>query len=129
MAVKVVDGSVVVALVFGEPRAGEAAALLGDAELVAPTLFRYELSKTAWKKARRHPSKAPLIAEGLRLAGELDIEYVGVDHGAVLELALERNVTAYDASYLWLETPARYRAGQTGNANQIEARKFAALPD
>ena len=102
MAAKVVDASVVAALVFGEPEADDAAALLAGSELVAPTLLRYELSNTAWKKARRHPSKTPLIAEGLRLVGELDIEYVDVDHGAVLELALERNVTAYDASYLWL---------------------------
>jgi predicted nucleic acid-binding protein len=102
MAVKVVDASVVAALAFGEPEAGEAAGLLSDSELVAPTLLRYELSNAAWKKSKRHPAKAPLIAAGLRLAGELEIEYVDVDHAAVLDLALERNVTAYDASYLWL---------------------------
>ena len=102
MAVKVVDASVVAALVFGEPQAEEAAALLFDAELVAPALLRYELTNTAWKKAKRHPAKANLIAAGLKLAGELDIEYVDVDQGAVLDLALEEDLTAYDASYLWL---------------------------
>jgi len=102
MAVKVVDTSVVAALVFGEPQAEEAAALLSEAELVAPVLLRYELTNTAWKKAKRHPAKATLIAAGLKLAGELDIQYVEVDHGAVLDLALEKDLTAYDASYLWL---------------------------
>ena len=102
MAVKVVDASVVAALAFGEPEAEEATALLADSNLVAPTLLRYELSNTAWKKTKRHPAKASLIAAGLSLAGEIDIEYVDVDYGAVLDLALEQNVTAYDASYLWL---------------------------
>ncbi len=31
-------------------------------------------------------------------------------------------------SSLGLETPAQYRAGQTGDANRIEARKLAELP-
>ena len=102
MAVKVVDASVVVALVFGEPEAGEAAALLGDSELVAPMLLRYELANAAWKKAKRRPSKGPVVAEGVKLAGELDIHHVDVDHAGVLDLALELDVTTYDASYLWL---------------------------
>jgi len=107
MAARVVDASVVAALVFGEPEAGEAAALLSDANLVAPTLLLYELANTAWKKSKRHPAKASLIAAGLKLARELDIDYVDVDHGAVLDLALERDVTAYDASYLWLARTLR----------------------
>ena len=102
MPVKVADASVVAALVFGEPEAGEAATLLSDAELVAPSLLKFELANTAWKKATRHPEKASLIAAGLRLALELDIRYVDVDHEAVLDLALEKDLTAYDASYLWL---------------------------
>jgi len=102
MPVKVVDASVVAALVFGEPEAGDAAALLSDAELVAPALLRYELANTAWKKATRHPDKASLIAAGLRLAMDLDVRYVEVDHEAVLDLALEKDLTAYDACYLWL---------------------------
>lgn len=102
MSVKVVDASVVAALVFGEPEASDAASLLSDAELVAPSLLKFEVANTAWKKATRHPEKALLIAAGLRLALELDIRYVDVDHEAVLDLALERDLTAYDACYLWL---------------------------
>lgn len=102
MPVKVVDASVVAALVFGEPGAREAAALLSDAELIAPTLLKFELANTAWKKATRHPEESSLIAAGLRLALELDVRYVEVDHEAVLDLALEKGLTAYDACYLWL---------------------------
>jgi predicted nucleic acid-binding protein len=43
-----------------------------------------------------------VIARALRLALDLDIRHVDVDHDAVLELAIEKNVTAYDAAYLWL---------------------------
>lgn len=102
MAAKVVDASVVAAIAFGEPEAKRALALVGDAELVAPALLRLELANTAWKKTKRNPKEGPLIAAGLRLALELDIQYVDVDHEAVLRLALEKDVTAYDASYLWL---------------------------
>jgi len=33
---------------------------------------------------------------------DLDVRYVEVDHEAVLDLALEKDLTAYDACYLWL---------------------------
>jgi predicted nucleic acid-binding protein len=102
MAGKVVDASVLAALVFGEPEAERAASLIVDALLFAPTLLRFEVTNTAWKKTRRQPEKTDLIAAGLRLALELDIHYVDVDHESVLELAIERGITAYDASYLWL---------------------------
>lgn len=102
MPAKVVDASVVAAIVFGEPEAERAAALIDNAELVAPPLLRFEMTNIAWKKIRRHVKQADLIAAGLRLALELDIGYVEVDHEAVLDLAVEKGVTAYDASYLWL---------------------------
>jgi predicted nucleic acid-binding protein len=102
MPVRVVDASVVAAIAFGEPEAERAAKLTGEAELVAPTLLRFEVTNTAWKKVSRHPKQAGLIAAGLRLALELDINYIEVDHEAVLDLAVEKGVTAYDASYLWL---------------------------
>ncbi|MFI5197823.1 MAG: type II toxin-antitoxin system VapC family toxin [Thermoanaerobaculia bacterium] len=102
MPVKVVDASVIAAIVFGEPDAERAATLIGNAELVAPPLLRFEVTNTAWKKIKRHVKQADLIVAGLRLALELDIDYVDVDHEAVLDLAVEKGMTAYDASYLWL---------------------------
>ena len=102
MPVRVVDASVVAAIVFGEPEAGRAARLVGDDELVAPALLRYEVTNIAWKKARRNPRQAELIAQALRLALGLDVRYLDVEYPAVLELAIEKGVTAYDAAYLWL---------------------------
>jgi predicted nucleic acid-binding protein len=107
MPVRVVDASVVAAIVFGEPEAGRAAALAGDDELVAPSLLRYEITNVAWKKTRRHPRQSDLIARTLRLALELDIRYLDVDHAEVLALAVERNITAYDAAYIWLSRALR----------------------
>jgi predicted nucleic acid-binding protein len=97
-----VDASVIAAIAFGEPEAERAASLIGDAELVAPTLLRFEVTNIAWKKVRRYPNQAGLIAAGLRVALELDVRYLEVDHEAVLDLAVEKGVTAYDAAYLWL---------------------------
>ncbi len=102
MAGKVVDASAIAALVFGEPEGERMAAAMADVELFAPTLLRFEVANTAWKKARRQPAQADRIAAGLRIALELAVRYVDVDHGAVLELALEKGITAYDASYFWL---------------------------
>jgi predicted nucleic acid-binding protein len=107
MSVKVVDASVVAAIAFGEPDAERAAKLIDNADLVAPHLLRFEVTNIAWKKIRRHVKQADLIAAGLRLALELDVDYVEVDHEAVLDLAVEKGVTAYDASYLWLSRALR----------------------
>ena len=55
MAAKVVDASVLGALLFGEPRAEEAFSLLKGCDLYAPPLLAYELTSIARKKALKHP--------------------------------------------------------------------------
>lgn len=81
MPIKVADASVLAAITFGEPRAEEAEALLQDAFLYEPPLLVYELASVAHK---------------------LEIQWVDVDHRAVLHLALERGLTTYDATYLFV---------------------------
>lgn len=98
----VVDASVLGALLFGEPRAQEAFSLLQGAELFAPTLLPYELTSVALKKARRYPEQREALVEALRLGLRLDLHLVEVDHEAALHLALETDLTTYDASYLHL---------------------------
>jgi predicted nucleic acid-binding protein len=103
MSVSVVDASVISAIVFIEPTVAEAETMVSEAELVAPHLLRFELANIAWKKTKRDPRESSQIAAGLHLAlQELEIRYLDVDHEAVLQVALEKNITAYDASYLWL---------------------------
>jgi predicted nucleic acid-binding protein len=98
----VVDASALGAVLLGEPRAGEALSLLDGADLYAPSLLDYELTSLARKKALRYPEQRDAIFEVLRLGLALELHRVEVDHEAVLRLALETGLTAYDACYLHL---------------------------
>ena len=102
MPAKVVDASVIAALAFDEPRADEANGLISEGDLYAPRLLGYELTSTALKKARQHPSEADLIEGGLEWALHMGVHLVNVPHLAVLRLALQTSLSAYDASYLYL---------------------------
>ncbi|MCE2469600.1 MAG: type II toxin-antitoxin system VapC family toxin [Dehalococcoidia bacterium] len=100
---KVVDASVVAAAAFEEERADEARTLLLAADsLAAPSLLYYELTNIARTKSRQNPNDRIRIAQRLLRAFSLNITLLEVDHPAVLELALEKNLTAYDASYVAL---------------------------
>lgn len=98
----VIDASALAALLFGEPEAQTLAERLGDANLITPTLFSYELANMSWKKIRRHPERRAMLLEAYSLRERLEIERVEVLISEVLLLANRENLTAYDASYLWL---------------------------
>jgi len=102
MPVKVVDASALVALLFGEPEAERVAGELGDSALAAPALLEYEIGNACWKKCRRHPDAAPAFVQALELMGTLALTLHDVPASGVLGVARERDVTFYDASYLWL---------------------------
>lgn len=90
------------ALIFGEPAAEAVAIKLSQAALVAPALLQFELASIALKKLRRHPEQREALVAAHRLATRLPIEMVAVDQCAVIKIAEEAGLTAYDASYLWL---------------------------
>ncbi|MBI4267172.1 MAG: type II toxin-antitoxin system VapC family toxin [Chloroflexi bacterium] len=102
MPAKVVDASVMAAWCFREPRAAEAMALLQDSELYAPLLMAYELTSIARRKAIAYPEQATVLGEALEMAFAIPIHWREVDHVAVLRLALDVNLTTYDACYLYL---------------------------
>lgn len=102
MGAKVVDASVLAALTFGEARAREAKELLGNDRLYAPRLMGYELAHVAVKKIARQPAESESIIEALELALRLEIQWVDVDLFAVARLAVDKGLTAYDASYLYV---------------------------
>ncbi|MBI2906317.1 MAG: type II toxin-antitoxin system VapC family toxin [Chloroflexi bacterium] len=102
MPAKVVDASVVAAWCFREPRAGEAMTLLRDSELHAPLLLAYELTSIARRKSIAYPDKAVFLDEALRTALAIPVRWSEVDHLAVLRLALDADLTTYDACYLYL---------------------------
>ena len=89
-------------IAFEEPRADEAEELLEFADLFAPQLLAYELTNVAQTKARHSPHDLSAIEQGLLWALMLDIQWADVDHQAVLALALEKGITTYDASYLYV---------------------------
>ena len=100
----VVDASALAALVFHEP-AGEAIRdRLEGATVFAPTLLKYELANTAWKKARRQPADEAKILAALTvtLNGAWGIVWQDVEPADVVLVARAVGLTAYDAAYLWL---------------------------
>jgi predicted nucleic acid-binding protein len=99
---KVTDASAVAAILFGEPEAQLIAERLGDAPLLVPPLFRYEIANICWKKLRRYPERRERLLEGYSLLGRMQIEEVEISISEVFWLADGENLTVYDASYLWL---------------------------
>jgi predicted nucleic acid-binding protein len=100
----VLDASVMAAVVFNEPEAGEWGECLEGAAVYAPTLLRYELQNVAWKKCRRDPGRAPAIVKALSLALDpsTGINWMDPDPADVVLLANSSGLTAYDATYLCL---------------------------
>ena len=49
-----------------------------------------------------HPKQGLTIASDLNVALAIDVRLEAVSSSALLPLALETGLTAYDASYLWL---------------------------
>ena len=102
MAVKVVDASALGALVFAEPEAQSVMHTLTDAELIAPSLLKYELASICLKKIYNHPAKTNELITAYQMAERLAIEVVAVEHLEVIKLARRIKLTTYDACYLWL---------------------------
>ena len=102
MRASVADTSVLAAFLFREPRADEAAALLADVELFEPPLLAFELASVCRKKVLLYPGLQRGLLESLKMGLTLDIRWIEVDHPGVVELALERDLTTYDATFLWV---------------------------
>jgi len=102
MPVKVVDASALGAIAFGEPEGEAVAAMLSDSLLVAPLLLWFELSNICLKKIGKHPDQKDRLLKAFQLAQRLSIEMTAVDYIQVINLADEKNLTTYDANYLWI---------------------------
>ena len=70
--------------------------------MVAPALIVYELGNTCWKKIRRSPAQARGLGRAYALLQGPGLLLHHTHPGAGLALALERDLTFYDAAYLWL---------------------------
>jgi predicted nucleic acid-binding protein len=60
------------------------------------------LARVCRKKSLRYPSIERELLNALKLGLTLDIQWVEVDQVAVVELAVSRDLTTYDASFLWV---------------------------
>jgi predicted nucleic acid-binding protein len=100
----VVDASALAAVVFEEPSTDAVAARLHRAAVYAPTLLKFELANTAWKKMRAAGADRAAILTALAKA--LDprrgIEWHEVHHADAVLIARRAGISTYDASYVWL---------------------------
>lgn len=98
----VVDASAFAAIAFGEPQVLAIKDRLRGHTLIAPGIFPFELANIARTKTLQRPSESVGIAESLRDALAFGVSLQPVNVLAVLALALDTGLTAYDASYLRL---------------------------
>jgi predicted nucleic acid-binding protein len=102
ITVKVVDASAYAALLFGEPQGETVASQLETCRLIAPDLLDHELTNICLTKLRRKQAPPEQLILMLASRNALQIERLPVDADAVLALAIQTGLTAYDAAYLWL---------------------------
>ena len=102
MVVKVIDASALAAIVFVEPEGKNVIREIEGCELVAPFLLPFELANVCLTKQRRHPTHREQLLSNFLLVDRMAIRYVGMNMVQVLLLAEEHDLTAYDASYLFL---------------------------
>lgn len=103
----VVDASFVLAFLLPDEESPEVEALfdkhtLGQASLVAPTILPFEVFnslKMALKRHRLNKKNVSEIAEGFL---DLKIEISFTDYEKTFSLAIEYDLSFYDASYVFL---------------------------
>ena len=97
----VADCSVLAALVFMEPQAAEAKALIAGCALHAPDLLAHEIGNVAVNKLRRK-ADAEVVQDGLTAFQLLPLQLHAASLPAQVALAQRYGLSAYDAAYLWL---------------------------
>jgi predicted nucleic acid-binding protein len=98
----VVDASAIAAIVFDEPEGVAILGRLGASQLFAPQLLPFELGNVGAKKLRLKPEQRGILEQALVEFTEMPIGLHEIDLVAVVALAGETKLSAYDASYLWL---------------------------
>lgn len=101
----VVDCSALAGVLFQEPWMEVALQRLAGHRLYAPHLLQAEICSVAVKKARR--GAAETAAAGLSEWPSMAIELTDFDVEQAIALALRYQLSACDASYLWLAEQLR----------------------
>lgn len=95
----VLDCSALAGIVFRESWQVEAEQRVQGRSLHAPDLLQAEIANVATKKLRRGETH---VADGLAQVAEMQIDLHRIDIQAVVALAIQCQLSAYDAAYLWL---------------------------
>lgn len=95
----VLDCSVLAGLVFREPWFDTAQAHIEGRSLHAPHLLMQEISSVTLKKIRRQEAHA---LQGFGQAMQIAVDLHSIDTAQAFALAQRYQLSAYDASYLWL---------------------------
>ncbi len=93
----VVDTSVLVAVLTGEPTRDRLIARTQGAELVAPGSVPWELGNTFSALLKRRRLKLSDVQAALAAFGEIPIRYVEIELAAAVEVADRFGLYAYDA--------------------------------
>lgn len=102
MAVKVIDASALAALLFVEPDGAAVVQAIEGHELHAPGLLMYEMANVARTKIRRRPESRSEVEAQLADLPRLGVTMHDLDAAGLLRMAIESDLTAYDAAYLSL---------------------------
>lgn len=96
----VVDCSVLAGLLFQEEWERQAGDAIEARTLHAPHFLATEITSVALKKHKQ--GMADIAADGLTAFAQIEIALHEIPPAPVLELAVRYQLSAYDASYLWL---------------------------
>ena len=100
----VIDASALAAVIFHEPKESTVIDALKSKEWFAPSLIDYEMASIARAKILKHQDLADEIRTAFRTFCRIQFQRVRVNYVEVVELALKKKLTTYDASYFWLAT-------------------------
>ena len=93
----VVDTSVLIAVLTGEPARDRLIARTHGAELLAPGSVHWEVGNAFSALLKRRRLKLPDVQAALTAYGQIPIRFVDVDLASALELADRFGLYAYDA--------------------------------
>ena len=96
----VVDCSVLAALLFDEPEGESAARVLAGKSIFAPWLIDHEIISVGLKKAGS--GQVDVAKQGLEALAQMNMTRRTTNTHAQWRLAVQENLSAYDAAYLQL---------------------------
>ena len=96
----VADTNVFLAVALNEPERGHIIEVTSDAVLSAPEILPYEIGNALSAMIKRGRISKAEALDAEKTANLIPVRLVSIDIRKALELAIERNIYAYDAYFL-----------------------------